>query len=218
MFVILALLAIVNYNYKNKAFAKEDSIPSLGNENVNQGDNSNSDGGSSQPEGGNSTSAGDSSESSRKLSGFVLLIAENLNDILNNGINKATIYKYFEDEADYFFDDYKYYADIALNKSYVPFPDKTEPGLYSIYFDVDKTLYSVSRSVERFLSDNKETFSAAKPILNDISQNLERVLNLDKNIIQSLYDYILINSNNDKVKFGEIFNKLGQIFIIKLKN
>ena len=151
---------------------------------------------------------GDSgSESS--ISPSLKLLLENLNDILNNGISKKVFSKYF-DEPDEALNSYSYYIDIISNKSYVLFNgDEDGGGEYSRFFDAEATLYSTSRSIRDFLNESKPAFKIGKSILSDLGPDVAKALNIDFNLIESLYNYILVNDENDGVKFGTILDKLG---------
>lgn len=137
-----------------------------------------------------------------------MLILENINDLLNEGLNKGMFYKYMDDPSVYL-DGYQKYINYIVNESYVPFPDIYEPGVYTDFINADKTIYSISESVKDFLTNNKNTFKTASSILSDLGPDVAKAANIDYSTIKSLYDYILINDKNDGVKFGEILKILG---------
>lgn len=143
---------------------------------------------------------------SKRISGTLRLALENLNDVLNNGISKKVFSSKYFDEPDEALNSYSYYVDIISNKSYVLF---NRDGEYSRFFDAEATLYSTSRSIRDFLNDSKPAFKVGKSILSDLGPDVAKALNIDFNLIESLYNYILVNDENDGVKFGTILDKLG---------
>ncbi|KAK8881352.1 hypothetical protein M9Y10_004088 [Tritrichomonas musculus] len=157
---------------------------------------------------------GDSESSSKNhssISPSLKLFFENLNDVLNDGISKATISKYYKDEdekkdLDEFFDTYISNINMITNKSLVLYPNRK--GSYSKYISPDASLSSFDERIDAFLKEGKEIFKTAKPILTELGPDLAKIVNIDLSVLESLYNYILIDQN-DGVTFGNLLDKLG---------
>lgn len=144
---------------------------------------------------------------SSKPSDSLMLILENLNDVLNGGINKETILRYFnEEEAEELLNTYISYINMISNKSLVLYPNKY--GYFSKYINTSKTLSSIGVEIEDFLNSNKDTFKTIQPIISELGPDLAKVINVDFSTLEQLYKYILIDQT-DGVRFGRLLEILG---------
>lgn len=243
MFIIFALLALYNTNKNANLRIEEDpnildvdsaSIGISSGENIIPSSEDDKDPEDQNPSTGNienppedqSSSIDDvhseedvpneSEKPSYKMSSLLIFILENIDSLLNDGVNKATFNKYFNlTESPNMLENYSRIIDSITDESLVIFPDIEEIGYISNYFNLSTTLYSISPKIKEILEKNKESFKLMKSIFNELAPDVAKAANVDLKKLESLYDYILINDKNDGVLFGEIFinlrdfNKLG---------
>lgn len=237
MFIIFALLALYNTNKNANLRIEEDpnildvdsaSIGISSGENIIPSSEDDKDPEDQNPSTGNienppedqSSSIDDvhseedvpneSEKPSYKMSSLLIFILENIDSLLNDGVNKATFNKYFNlTESPNMLENYSRIIDSITDESLVIFPDIEEIGYISNYFNLSTTLYSISPKIKEILEKNKESFKLMKSIFNELAPDVAKAANVDLKKLESLYDYILINDNNDGVLFGEIFKILG---------
>ena len=210
MFILLALLAFVNA--KNDVYMKEEGDGLISNDDFGSSSNDEKDsvdGDNNPPEIIHTEEIGDINEGTVKLSGYLTLILENFNDVLNDGINKATFTKYFvidDEEENKTLNTYIEFINLISNKSLILYPNRW--GEYSQYVNVSKTLSSISDSIKDFLDSHKDAFRTIQPIISELGPDLASVINIDFNTLNELYKYILIEQT-DGVRFGKLLEILG---------
>lgn len=133
------------------------------------------------------------------------VIQENLNDLLNDGINRTTFVKLFGRVPLLYFV-YNRFIDLLTNQYYV-FHNSLFLKI-SPYLNANQDLYSTSPEVLQWFLDNKNQFIEIKQIISDVGPHLCKSLNLDYDVLYRLYNYVFINEENDGVVIENILNIL----------
>ena len=77
------------------------------------------------------------------------------------------------------------------------------------YFNLKRSIISILPDNFSFFEDNQMLFKSLRPIVADLGPDLCQVLSLDFKTIINLFDYVLINEENDGIEFGKLINILG---------
>lgn len=135
---------------------------------------------------------------------------ENLNDLLNDGINSTTFLEYNKN-IPFFKLMYDSSIDQISNPLVRIYDDTDLEELSSqilVYLDLAQTLNNVNPELANRLKLLNKQFSNVKPLISELGPHLSKVLNLNFEVINKLYDYILINKENDGIIFGNILKIL----------
>ena len=124
------------------------------------------------------------------------LFHEHLNDLLNDGLNRTTFFKFFTKNPLLYFV-YNSFIDLITNQNFIikhKYANKISTNL-----NVDQNLYSISTEIREWYLNNKKEFIELKPIISVVGPHLCTAFNLDYDVLYSLYDYIFVNEANDGV-------------------
>lgn len=145
---------------------------------------------------------------------------ENLNDLLNDGINITTFEELFKD-IQYLDLKYDGMINYFTNQSelYYDLPIVMQFAIQiQSYLNLSRTIYDISPEVKEWFLEHKNQFINIKPLLLELAPHLCTAFNVDLEIFYKLYNYIFINNENDGVKFGNIVKilELPKEFIPRL--
>lgn len=152
-------------------------------------------------------------------------LIENINDILNNGINKETFNKVFE-PFEGFANTYKKYTDLLADTNLKIYqlifedPDDSKDQdssssskriSFSSFFDKDKSLYDLLPDIKDYFEKNAKELEIITKIVSEVGPNLASALNLDFSTINRVYNYVVNNKNNggDGIKIAKVLEYLG---------
>lgn len=143
------------------------------------------------------------------------LIEENLNDLLNDGINRTTFFKFFRQNQFLYFvyDTFIYLMTNSNFSIHHKFSQKISP-----YLNSEQSLYSISTEIHDWFINNKNEFVELKNIISEFGPHLCASFNLDYDVLYRLYDYIFVNDENDRVILGNVLDilNLPHDFILEL--
>lgn len=141
-------------------------------------------------------------------------LIENINDILNDGINKDIFDKAFKP-----FDGFdKYYEKITnylanTSLSIYELLHREIDEKYSPFFDTSKSLYDLIPDIKEFFTSEKTKalFVMVNKIVSEIGPDLSSALSLDYSTINQVYNYVVNNdkNGNDGIKITKILEIFG---------
>ncbi|KAK8892821.1 hypothetical protein M9Y10_030069 [Tritrichomonas musculus] len=132
-------------------------------------------------------------------------IQENLNDLMNDGVNRTVFIRFFG-HFPILSIVYNKFIDTITNQDFtihIKLLKKVSP-----YLNVNQDLYSISPEIKELLLQNKKQFDELKEMIAELGPHLCTSFNLDFNVISRLYNYIFINEDNDGVVIGKILEIL----------
>ncbi|KAK8892913.1 hypothetical protein M9Y10_030165 [Tritrichomonas musculus] len=135
----------------------------------------------------------------------ILCFLRSLDKIVNDGMTGKEFQECVSSSSN-FIEWYGNIIDTASNESYI----LSEPFLeddISSYFDLRNSILTLFPNIS-FFDENRELFQTLRPIITDLGPDLCNVLSLNYNTIINLYDYALINKDEDGIQFGKLFNIL----------
>lgn len=127
-----------------------------------------------------------------------------IDKIINDGANKNEVYSCFSSTD--FEESYGLYVNFASNekiKLSEPFFDED----FAKFFNLQQSIRDVYPNIP-FLSRYKDVFIKSRPFFEELGPDVCGVLSLDYKTVLGLYDYVLINEENDGIQFGKLFKKL----------
>ncbi|KAK8871849.1 hypothetical protein M9Y10_007593 [Tritrichomonas musculus] len=141
-------------------------------------------------------------------------LIENINDILNDGINKDIFDKAFK-PFDGFDKNYEKITNYLANTSLSIYEllHREIDEKYSPFFDTSKSLYDLIPDIKEFFTSEKTKalFVMVNKIVSEIGPDLSSALSLDYSTINQIYNYVVNNdkNGNDGIKITKILEIIG---------
>lgn len=133
------------------------------------------------------------------------IIQENLNDLLNDGINRTTFLNIFN-RIPLFHFIYNRFICFLTNENFTIHSNLTMK--ISPYFNTNHSLYSINPKLFEWFQTNKNKLIEFEQIISEIGPHYCTALNLDFDTLNRLYKYVFLNEENDGVLIEHIFDIL----------